>query len=138
MLTLPSRIEPHPTVPTSPDRLRAGYRLAVISHTDDAPIAGTMAVTGVPLDFVVTARKAQADKPDDRLFPHAYQIMGVTKEETGHVGMGQFADLKLCHELVTRFVWIDRVGEPMNADWPPRAGAVPDRVATGNGAQSSM
>jgi 2-haloacid dehalogenase len=47
--------------------------------------------------------------------------MGVTKNETIHVGMGQFTDLKVCHELGIRAVWIDRAGEPANPDWPANA-----------------
>lgn len=48
--------------------------------------------------------------------------MGMTKDETVHVGMGQFTNLKVCHELGIRSVWIDRVGESSpNPDWPPDA-----------------
>lgn len=47
--------------------------------------------------------------------------MGVTKDETVHVGMGQFTDMKVCRELGIRSVWIDRVGEAPNPDWPPDA-----------------
>ena len=116
-----SRIEPHPDVPAALARLRAHYRLAVISNTDDDLIAGSIEAIGVPIDFVVTAQQARAHKPDHRLFLHAYEIMGVTKEQTVHVGMGQFTDLKVCHELGIRSVWIDRAGEPLNPNWPPDA-----------------
>lgn len=121
LLRVLGRIEPHPEVPAALNRLRARYRLAVISNTDDDLIAGTVAAIGVPLDFVVTAEQAHAYKPDHGLFLHAYKTMGVRKEETIHVGMGQFTDLKVCHELGIRSVWIDRVGEPPNLAWPPHA-----------------
>ncbi len=121
LLSILRRIEPHPEVPAALDRLHARYRLAIISNTDDDLIAGTVAAIGTPLDFVITAQQAQAYKPDHRLFLHAYSAMGVTKDETVHVGMGQFTDLKVCHELGVRSVWIDRVGEPPNPDWPPHA-----------------
>lgn len=119
LLSTLSRIEPHPDVPAALERLRRRYQLAVISNTDDDLIAGTIAAIGVPIDIVVTAEQAHAYKPDHRLFLHAYENMGVTKEETVHVGMGQFTDLKVCHELGIRSVWIDRIGEPLNPDWPP-------------------
>ena len=115
------RIEPHPDVPDALRRLHARYRLTIISNTYDDLIAGTVAAIGVPIDFVVTAQQARAYKPDHRLFLHAWSVIGVTKEETVHVGMGQFTDLKVCHELGIRSVWIDRVGEPLNPDWPPDA-----------------
>ncbi|MET0528855.1 MAG: haloacid dehalogenase, partial [Microvirga sp.] len=51
----------------------------------------------------------------------AYDTMGVTKEETLHVGMGQVTDMKVCQELGIRSVWIDRVGEPLDPRWQPHA-----------------
>ncbi len=121
LLSILRRIEPHSEAPAALDRLRARYRLAIISNTDDDLIAGTVAAIGTSIDFVITAEQAQAYKPDHRLFLHAYAAMGVTKDETIHVGMGQFTDLKVCHELGIRSVWIDRTGESSNLDWPPDA-----------------
>jgi 2-haloacid dehalogenase len=115
------RIEPHPEVTAALERLRSRYLLAIISNTDDDLIAGTVAAIGTPIDFVITAQRARAYKPDHQLFHHAYSIMRVTKEETIHVGMGQFTDLKVCHELGIQSVWIDRVDEPLNPQWLPDA-----------------
>ncbi|MCW6506416.1 HAD family hydrolase [Lichenifustis flavocetrariae] len=119
LLSILRRIEPHPEVPAALEGLRFRYCIAIISNTDDDLIAGTVAGIGVPIGFVITARQAQAYKPDHRLFVHAQAAMGVTKDETIHVGMGQFTDLKVCHELGIRSVWIDRAGEAPNPDWPP-------------------
>lgn len=121
LLSILQRIEPHSEVAAVLERLRARYLLAIISNTDDDLIAGTVAAIGTPIDFVITAQQARAYKPDHQLFLHAYSIMGVTKEETIHVGMGQFTDLKVCHELGIRSVWIDREDEPLNPDWLPHA-----------------
>ncbi len=121
LLSILRRIEPYPEVPAALGSLRTRYRLAIISNTDDDLIAGTVAAIATPIDFVITAQQARAYKPDHRLFLHAYSTMGLTREETIHVGMGQFTDLKVCHELGIRSVWIDRVGEPLNPDWPPHA-----------------
>ncbi len=63
------------------------------------------------IDFVVIAEQAQAHKPGPRLFRHAQSVMGVTKEDTIHVAMGQFTDLKVRRELDIRSVWVDRLGE---------------------------
>ena len=120
LLSFLRAIKPHPEVPAALERLRMCFRLGIISNTDDDLIAGTIAAIGVPVDFVVTAQQARAYKPDHRLFLHAHAAMGVAKEETVHVGMGQFTDLKVCHELGIRSVWIDRAGEPP-ADWPAHA-----------------
>jgi 2-haloacid dehalogenase len=124
-------IGPHPDVPSALSRLRDRYRLAIVSNTDDDLIAGTVAAIGIPIDFVVTSQQAQAYKPDHRLFLHAHAAMGVTMEQTIHVGMGQFTDMKVCHELGIRSVRIDRANEmlhpdaPPNPDWPPHA-VLPD------------
>ena len=115
------RIAPHPEVPAALARLRARYRIGIISNTDDELIAGTVAAIGTPVDFVVTAQQARAYKPDHRLFLHAHASMGVAKEETIHVGMGQFTDLKVCRELGIRSVWIDRDGEALDPAWQPDA-----------------
>lgn len=121
LLSILQKIEPHPEVACALERLRARYQLAIISNTDDDLIAGTVAAIGTPIDFVITAQQARAYKPDHRLFLHAYSIMGVTKDETIHVGMGQFTDLKVCHELGIRSVWINRLDEALNPDWLPHA-----------------
>lgn len=118
-------IPPHPEVPAALERLRSRYRLAIISNTDDDLIAGTVASIGVPIDFVITAQQAKAYKPDHRLFHYAHAAMGVTPDETVHVGMGQVTDLKVCHELGIRAVWIDRLGEALNPKWTPDA-VLPD------------
>ncbi|MGI4732464.1 MAG: haloacid dehalogenase type II [Janthinobacterium lividum] len=121
----------HPDTAAALARLRSCYRLAIISNTDDDLIADTVAAIGAPVDFVITAQQARAYKPDHRLFEYAHARMGVTKDETIHVGMGQFTDLKVCNELGIRSVWIDREGEPLNPDWTsdavlPDLSALPD------------
>ena len=128
LLSFLREIPPHPEVPAALARLRKHFRLAIISNTDDDLIAGTVASLGVPIDFVVTAQQAQAYKPDHRLFRHAHAEIGVAPEETVHVGMGQVTDLKVCHEMGIRAVWIDRLGETLNPDWTPEA-VLPDLVA---------
>ena len=121
LLATLGRIEPHPDVPEALARLREHYRIAVISNTSDNLIADTITAIATPIDFVITAQQARAYKPDHALFHHAYAAMGVTKDETIHVAMGQFSDLKVCQELGIRSVWIDREGEPLDPAWQPDA-----------------
>ena len=110
LLSTLGRIEPQPEVPAVLARLRTRYRLVFISNTINALIAATVAALGTPIDFVVTEQQARAFKPDHALFCRAYTTMGVTPEQTVHVGMGQFTDMKVCHERGIRSVWIDRIG----------------------------
>ncbi|WP_268237772.1 HAD-IA family hydrolase [Sphingomonas prati] len=121
LLATLGRIDPHPEVPDALSRLRERYWIAIISNSGDDLIAGTVRAIGTPIDFVVTAQQARAYKPDHQLFLHAYATMGVSKDETIHVGMGQFTDLKVCQELGIRSVWIDREGEPLDPAWHPDA-----------------
>ncbi|WP_296254300.1 MULTISPECIES: haloacid dehalogenase type II [unclassified Pseudomonas] len=121
LLATLGKIEPHPEVPAALSQLRERYRIGIVSNTSDNLIAGTVNAIGTPIDFVITAQQAQAYKPDHRLFLHAHSVMGVTKDETIHVAMGQFSDLKVCHELGIRSVWIDREGEPLHPSWKPDA-----------------
>lgn len=114
-----AQIAPHPDTSAALTRLRTRYQLAIISNTDDTLIAGTVSALGTPIDFVVTAQQAKAYKPDHRLFEYAYAKMDVMKDETIHVGMGQFTDLKVCNELGIRSVWINREGEPLDPQWSP-------------------
>jgi 2-haloacid dehalogenase len=114
-------VPPHPEVPAVLERLRARYRLAIISNTDDDLISGTVAAMGAPIDFVITAQQAGAYKPNHQLFRYAYRVLGAAPEETVHVGMGQVTDLKVCTEIGIQAVWINRSGETLNPEWSPTA-----------------
>lgn len=112
-----SQIKAHPDTSAALTLLRSRYQLAIISNTDDALIAGTIVTIGAPLDFVITAQQAETYKPNHRLFEFAHEQMRVTKDETIHVAMGQFTDLKVCTELGIRSVWINRDGEALDRAW---------------------
>jgi len=82
-------------VPAALERQRTRYCLAIISNTDDDLISGTVAALGVPTGFVITAQQAGAYRPNSQLPRYANRVLGVTPEETVHVGMGQVTDLKV-------------------------------------------
>ena len=121
----PMTMGPHPEVPDALRRLRERYKLAIFTNSDDDLIAPTVARIGVPFDHVVTAEQAQAYKPSRQLFEYAYRKMGVTPDETVHVAMGMYWDMKARHELGLRGIWVNRRGETGNPDWLPYA-EVPD------------
>ncbi|WP_426956217.1 haloacid dehalogenase type II [Muricoccus radiodurans] len=112
---------PHPEVPDALRRLRERYKLAIFTNSDEDLIVHNVARIGVPFDFVVTAERAQAYKPSRQIFEYAYRTMGVTKDETVHVAMGMFLDMKACHELGVRGIWVNRLGQAGNPDWLPYA-----------------
>jgi 2-haloalkanoic acid dehalogenase type II len=116
---------PHPEVPAALRRLRERYKLAIFTNSDEDLILHNVARIGVPFDHVITAERAQAYKPSRQIFEYAYRSMGVTKEETVHVAMGMFLDMKACHELGVRGIWVNRLGQAGNSEWLPYA-EVPD------------
>lgn len=73
----------------------------------------------MPIDYVVTAEQVQAYKPSAQLFEHAYRVMGVAKQDTVHVAAGMFLDMKACHDLGVRAIWINRYSDKGNPDWLP-------------------
>lgn len=117
----PATMGPHPEVPDVLRRLRERYRLAIFTNSDDDLIAPTVARIGVAFDHVITAEQAGAYKPSRQLFDYAYRTMGVTKDETVHVAMGMYWDMKARHDLGLRGIWVNRRGETGNPDWLPYA-----------------
>ena len=112
---------PHPEVPDALRRLRERYKLAIFTNSDEDLIVHNVARLGVPIDFVITAERAQAYKPSRQIFEHAYRTMDVKKGETVHVAMGMFLDMKACHDLGVRGIWVNRLGQCGNPDWLPYA-----------------
>jgi len=117
----PMTMGPHPEVPDVLRRLRERYKLAIFTNSDDDLIAPTVARIDVPFDYVITAEQARAYKPSRQLFEYAYRTMGVTPDETVHVAMGMYWDMKARHELGLRGIWVNRRGETGNPDWLPYA-----------------
>jgi 2-haloacid dehalogenase len=112
---------PHPDVPDVLRALRERYKLAIFTNSDDDLIAPTVARIGVPFDHVITAEQARAYKPSRQLFEYAYKAMGVTPDETVHVAMGMYWDMKAVHEIGLRGIWVNRRGETGNPEWLPYA-----------------
>lgn len=119
----PATMGPHPEVPDVLRRLRERYKLAIFTNSDDDLIAPTVARIGVPFDYVVTAEQARGYKPSRQLFEYAYRAMGGAPDETVHVAMGMYWDMKARHELGVRGIWVNRRGETGNPDWLPYAEA---------------
>lgn len=104
-----SRMPPFPeVVPALATLKAAGFRLCIISNTDDDIIAGNVAQLGGHIDRVVTAQQAGAYKPSHRIFRHAHQVLGVSGDEVVHVCASPHLDLVATRALGLRDVWIDR------------------------------
>ncbi len=103
------RMPPFPeVVPTLRALKGEGFRLCIISNTDDDLIAGNVAQLGGAIDRVVTAEQAGAYKPSPQIFAHAHRALGVTGDAVVHVCASPHLDLVATRALGLRDVWIDR------------------------------
>jgi 2-haloacid dehalogenase len=103
------KMPPFPEVVAALRRLKdAGFKLAIISNTDDAIIAGNVAQLGGSIDRVITAEQAQAYKPSRQIFEHAWRALGVTRDELVHICASPHLDLTAASDLKFRAVWVDR------------------------------
>lgn len=101
---------------------QAGFRLCIISNTDDDIIAGNVAQLGGHIDRVITAEQAQAYKPSHRIFEHAHRQLGVTIGDIVHICASPHLDLAAAREMGFRCIWIDRgTGRQLIPDYRPSA-----------------
>ncbi|WP_037088366.1 haloacid dehalogenase type II [Neorhizobium vignae] len=117
------RMPPFPEVVATLGELKAaGFRLAIISNTDDAIIAGNVAQLGGHIDRVITAEQAGAYKPSRQTFYHAWESLGISMDDLVHICASPHLDLAAARELGFRTVWVDRgTGRKPLADYRPNA-----------------
>jgi 2-haloacid dehalogenase len=118
-----SRMPPFPEVVGALAALkRAGFKLCIISNTDDDIIAGNVAQLGGHIDRVITAQQAEAYKPSVRIFNHAHRALGVGKDEIVHICASPHLDLVAARDIGFRCIWIDRgTGRKPLPDYTPDA-----------------
>jgi 2-haloacid dehalogenase len=100
-----------PAFPDSADalaRLRARYRLAVVTNCDDDLFASSARRLGTPFDHVVTAQQAGAYKPSLRPFEIALERIGRPRDRILHVAQSLYHDHVPAARLGLASAWIDR------------------------------
>jgi 2-haloacid dehalogenase len=122
--TLTSGISAMPPFPEVVGALGAlktgGFKLCIVSNTDDDIIAGNVAQLGGHIDRVVTAQQAQAYKPSRRIFDHAHEALGVALGNVVHICASPHLDLTAARDLGFRCVWINRdTGRRSLPDYTP-------------------
>ncbi|MEP9350758.1 haloacid dehalogenase type II [Xanthobacter sp. KR7-225] len=118
-----SRMPPFPEVVGALEQLKSqGFRLCIISNTDDDIIAGNVAQLGGYVDRVITAQQAEAYKPTRQIFEHAHKALGVTKDDVVHICASPHLDLAAARDMGFRCIWIDRgTGRKPLPDYAPDA-----------------
>lgn len=114
-----SKMPPFPEVVGTLGKLKeAGFKLCIISNTDDDIIQGNVDQLGGHIDRVITAEQAQAYKPRREIFDHAHRTLGVTKDEIVHICASPHLDLQAARDMGFRCVWINRsTGRKALADY---------------------
>ncbi|MBZ9859670.1 haloacid dehalogenase type II [Mesorhizobium sp. CA12] len=118
-----SRMPPFPEVVPALGALKAqGFKLCIISNTDDDIIAGNVAQLGGHIDRVVTAQQAGAYKPARQIFDFAHNALGVGRGDVVHICASPHLDLAAARDLGFRCIWIDRgTGRKPLPDYTPNA-----------------
>ncbi len=89
-------------------RLGGLFQLAVISNVDDALFSLTRKALDVEFAHVMTAERAGAYKPDNRIFEAALKAIGCSRDRILHVAQSLFHDIAPASGLQLATVWIDR------------------------------
>jgi 2-haloacid dehalogenase len=109
-----------PEVRRALDELRSrGWKLGVLSNTDDDFIAASQVQIGVPFDEVVVAQEIGSYKPAHRHWDEFFARTRAPREGHVHVAASLYHDIAPANELGLRSVWINRLGETAPSDAPP-------------------
>jgi 2-haloacid dehalogenase len=84
---------PFPDTVRSLEKLKARYKLAIISNTDDDLFAGTARHLKISFDEVITAEQAKAYKPSEAPFRLALERLGLSQDRVLHVGQSIYHDV---------------------------------------------
>ena len=90
---------------------RRGWKLGVLSNTDDDYIAASQVQIGVLFDEVVVAQEIGSYKPAHKHWDEFFARTHAPREGHVHVAASLFHDIAPANELGLRSVWINRLGE---------------------------
>ena len=90
---------------------RRGWKLAILSNTDDDFIAASQVRIAVPFDEIVVAQEIGSYKPAHRHWEEFFARTHAARECHVHVAASLFHDIAPARELGLRSVWINRTGE---------------------------
>jgi 2-haloacid dehalogenase len=103
---------PFSEVPHTLEELRRrGWKLAILSNSDDDLIAASQVQLGMVFDEVVVAQEIGSYKPAHRHWQEFFQRTRAPREAHVHVAASLFHDIAPANELGLVSVWINRLGE---------------------------
>jgi 2-haloacid dehalogenase len=103
---------PFEEVPESLAELRRrGWKLAILSNSDQDLIAASMKRLGVPFDLAIAAEDVHSYKPAHGHWERFYEVTTADREHHVHVAQSHFHDIVPAAELGLASVWVNRLGE---------------------------
>jgi 2-haloacid dehalogenase len=108
------QLRPFPEVPAALDRLRARYKLVVLSNGDPDMLETARRYHGVAFDQVISVAVAGAFKPHHATYEKAVELAGVQREEVLFVANHAF-DCIGAKATGMRTAFIDRRRRPFGA-----------------------
>src|SRR5689334_19064936 len=90
---------------------RRGWKLAILSNTDDDFIAASQVQIGMVFDEVVVAQEIGSYKPGHRHWEEFFSRTSAARDKHVHVAASLFHDIAPSNELGLHSVWINRLGE---------------------------
>ena len=97
-----------------------GYKLVILSNTDENLIRQSIETIGVEFDEVITAQAVGSYKPARGHWDRMLETLGVSKDVVLHVAQSYYHDVVPATGLGFKMAWINRKGEA------PRGTAKPD------------
>lgn len=108
------RLRPFPEVPAALDRLRARYRLVVLSNGDPDMLENAKQYHGVPFEQTISVAVANAFKPHVATYTKAAKIVGVRMDQVLFIANHAF-DCVGAKSAGMRTAFIDRRQRPFGA-----------------------
>jgi 2-haloacid dehalogenase len=107
-------------------RLKAKFKLGIISNVDDELFFATALRLEINFDCVMTAGQARAYKPSLEVFRLAQARMGVGPETWIHAGQSIYHDVIPAQSLGVSTVWVNRPSFRPGTGAAKQASATPD------------
>ena len=100
---------------------RRGWKLALLSNTDDDYIAASQVQIGITFDEVVVSQEIGSYKPAHRHWNEFFARTRAPREGHVHVAASLYHDITPAKEIGLRTIWINRTAQTAPGDAPPDA-----------------
>lgn len=117
---------PFPDTVDALRRLKARYKLAILSNIDDDLFADSARRLQVPFDLVITAQQCRSYKPSLNNFRKLLERTGGGAQAILHCAESRFHDVAPARQLGIATVWVNRHADRPGASASGVGSAIPD------------